>query len=55
MGSTWEIEVWGEHGFGSDGHSYKTYWRGESAIQAFYKLWMAKKEGFGCVTLHWRG
>jgi len=54
MGSKFEIEVWkyiewkGEWGA-------EQYWAGESYRTALKKLREAKSEGYGCVTLHYRG
>lgn len=51
MGTKFEIEVWKK----SDGGcAYEEFWRGESLIAALWNLYKAKREGHGCVTLHWR-
>lgn len=33
---------------------YEQFWSGESAIKALWHFWRAKRQGYGCVTLHWR-
>ena len=59
MGSTFEIEVWkktesGWHDGRGDQYGYEQFWRGESWIAAAWNYIKAKRQGHGCVTLHWR-
>lgn len=52
MGNRFEIEVW----HCNDGDcQYYPFWKGESLIAALWQYRKAKKQGYGCVTLHWRG
>jgi len=53
MGNTWEIYVWKFVGK-RPAFQYVIYWQGESVFKAIYKMWRAKREGFGCVRLEWR-
>lgn len=52
MGTKFEVLIWVK---GSDGnYGYQEYWCGESFLIAVWKLFMAKRSGCGCATLHWR-
>jgi hypothetical protein len=52
MGTRWTIEVWKE----TNGEfAYHEFWRGESLIRALWNLWRAALEGYGCISLTWRG
>ena len=53
MGNTLEIQVWKFVDW-RDAYAYEEYWRGESWIAALWNFLKAKREGHGCVTLHWR-
>lgn len=58
MGNTWEIQVWkrlDDRGGAYVGdYGYEEFWRGQSALSALWNFIKAKREGYGCVTLHWR-
>jgi len=53
MGNKFEVQVWVPK-WDSDDYEYRHYWCGQSLFFALCKLWAAKREGYGCVTLHWR-
>lgn len=55
MGTTFEIEVWVPIEWLNElKYGYAPYWSGESFIVAIWKFIKAKREGHGCVTMHWR-
>jgi hypothetical protein len=53
MGNTFEISVWKMIDWKNE-YGYEEFWRGENCIMALYQFIKAKREGYGCVTLHWR-
>jgi hypothetical protein len=54
MGNKWTIEVW-ELDEVRGKHSYREFWKGENVICAIWKMVCAKRKGYGCITLSWRG
>jgi hypothetical protein len=54
MGNTFTVEVWKQRDWDGGNYGYEDFWRGENIVVALWKFWMAKREGHGCVTLHWR-
>lgn len=55
MGSKFTVEVWRRIEWQDDRYGYTEFWRGASFFLAILNLIKAKREGYGCVTLHWRG
>lgn len=55
MGNTFEVQVWGQHEGYDSGYSYRQHWSGESLVRAVWEWHKARKLGFGCVSLKWRG
>ncbi len=53
MGFIFEIKVWTSYDVGRLYH-YVNYWEGDSVFQLLRKLYAAKKEGFGLITVNWR-
>ncbi|MGR1218540.1 hypothetical protein ACUYGA_16865 [Metapseudomonas otitidis] len=54
MGNTFTVEAWAEWDGAGNGYSYATVWRGESFLSAIFHLVLAKRSGYGCVTLYYR-
>ena len=54
MGNTWEIQVWKPIEWRGGEYGYEEFWRGQSWMAAAWNFLKAKREGHGCVTLHWR-
>jgi len=54
MGWTYEIEAWEPYPYPDERYHYVTKWTGESFLAAIWNLIKVKRQGFGCVTLHWR-
>ena len=54
MGNTWEIKVWKQIEWKNMEWDYEPFWQGESWLSAMWYLIKAKRQGHGCVTLHWR-
>lgn len=54
MGNTWTVEVWKQVEWMDWKYGYEDFWRGENMLAALFNFWKAKREGYGCVTLHWR-
>lgn len=60
MGYTWEVEAWVRMNneeadmWDDPDFGYKQVYAGESLWQAIKAMRKAKRDGAGCVTLHWR-
>ncbi len=54
MGITLEVLVWKPIEWRGGEYGYEEFWRGENLLAAIWQLVMAKRQGYGCVTLHWR-
>jgi hypothetical protein len=54
MGNTWEIQVWKQIEWRGGEWGYEEFWRGQNWVSAAWNFFKAKREGYGCVTLHWR-
>ena len=52
MGNTFEVLVWVKQF--DDLYGYDEFYRGESLIAAIWNFFKAKRQGHGCVTIHWR-
>lgn len=53
MGYVFEVKVWTSHDGGRSYH-YEDYWEGDGVFQLLWKLYTAKREGFGLITVDWR-
>jgi len=53
MGYVFEVKVWTSRDGGRSYH-YEDYWEGDSVFQLLRKLYTAKREGFGLITVDWR-
>lgn len=51
MGWRFEVNVWNHS---DDGYHWLQVYCGESMIKAMYKMWQAKRHGYGCIKLEWR-
>lgn len=58
MGSKYTVQVWGQHwkdvGLENKDYSYRQVWAGQSLFSALWALWVARRGGWGCVTLECR-
>ena len=54
MGSKYTVEVWKQIEWKGDEYGYEEFWHGQSWIAAMVNFIKAKREGHGCVTMHWR-
>ena len=53
MGNTFEIEVWAFDD-DLDQYRYQQFWAGQNIFVGIWNMIKAKREGYGCVTFHWR-